>query len=219
MPALKQFVSSLRQQLLADIQDYTPTIQSTIISLAMATFGKTRFASHIKFISLCLRQKIVPNGFRMKFHGNTVTDGNYNYRTNKALFDCSRKLMRSTVSSMTKRKDQYDRQMKDFRVQLSRDLPDSSHPRLVIHTLNRSLHQFLCDTKDSKLQRLSPAKPVRLINNHNHKLVVTIPPDLPLSDDERDVLGKGLNFLSRCNNLSMNLTIARTSTNSTDACA
>ena len=63
--------------------------------------------------------------------------------------------------------------------------------------LNRKLFEYLTDIKDSKLERLTPSQPV-ITSYQKHqpsysRQVVTIPPDLDLTVDERKVLSKGLN--------------------------
>ena len=68
--------------------------------------------------------------------------------------------------------------------------------RLKIHELNSKLFQYFQDQKNQKLFELtgrdpnSNSKPLE--QRHN---VVTIPEDLPLSEPEKSILGKGLNFV------------------------
>ena len=69
-----------------------------------------------------------------------------------------------------------------------------SYIKFLIHTLNRKLYQHMKDVKTCKLGRLLPySRRNNLMNNE--KQVVTIPNDLLLSDNERSVLNKGLNFI------------------------
>ena len=68
-----------------------------------------------------------------------------------------------------------------------------------IRLLNSRLYSFLQASKASKLNSLVGPLPVS-VNNHANSavqtnLVVTIPPDLTLSDSERSVLAKGLKFV------------------------
>ena len=46
--------------------------KSTWMQMGLAAFNKTRFSSHIQFIRKCLRENIVPNGFKLKFHLGAV---------------------------------------------------------------------------------------------------------------------------------------------------
>ena len=68
--------------------------------------------------------------------------------------------------------------------------------RLKIHDLNSKLFQYLQDHKNQKLFELTGRDP----NSNSKPLeqrynVVTIPEDLPLSEPEKSILGKGLNFV------------------------
>ena len=68
--------------------------------------------------------------------------------------------------------------------------------RLKIHDLNSKLFQYLQDHKNQKLFELAGRDP----NSNSKPLeqrynVVTIPEDLPLSEPEKSILGKGLNFV------------------------
>ena len=78
---------------------------------------------------------------------------------------------------------------------------------LSIHRLNGQLYEFLSMIKDKKIAQLtnrqSRATPAQqtveaVVTNNapdTSKLVVTIPEDLPLGDDERALLAKGPNFI------------------------
>ena len=68
--------------------------------------------------------------------------------------------------------------------------------RLKIHDLNSNFFQYLQDHKNQKLFELTGRDP----NSNSKPLeqrynVVTIPEDLPLSEPEKSILGKGLNFV------------------------
>ena len=68
--------------------------------------------------------------------------------------------------------------------------------RLKIYDLNSKCFQYLQDHKNQKLFELTGTGP-----NFNskpleqHYNIVTIPEDLPLSEPEKSILGKGLNFV------------------------
>ena len=78
---------------------------------------------------------------------------------------------------------------------------------LSIHRLNTQLYDFLSIIKDKKITNLTnrqsretPAQQTVeavVMNNmqDTSKLIVTIPEDLPLGDDERALLAKGPNFI------------------------
>ncbi|XP_072043164.1 uncharacterized protein [Amphiura filiformis] len=189
MPSLKQTVSALYRELKEQTSQYNPPVQKTILNLAMATFGKTRFASHIKFISTCLH--------RLKFNANITHESSYLRRSSLALNQCSRKLMRSALSTMTDRKTHFDLQMRNLRSELTSQLSDTKHARHLIHMANSQLFQFISQIKTDRLKRLDSTGLVnqRKASAAHHKLVVTIPPNLALTEDERSVLSKGLNFV------------------------
>ena len=60
--------------------------------------------------------------------------------------------------------------------------------------MNRKLYQHLKEVKTCKLGRLLPYTHTNILKN-NEKQFVAIPNDLPLSDNERSVLNKGLNLI------------------------
>jgi hypothetical protein len=69
-----------------------------------------------------------------------------------------------------------------------------------IRVLNSRLYSFLEASKSSKFNSLLSNRPISPATNHTSSanstnLVVTIPPDLTLSDSERSVLAKGLKFV------------------------
>jgi hypothetical protein len=63
----------------------------------------------------------------------------------------------------------------------------------LIFELNKKLYNDLKSTKDKKLKDLLPVRSPEV--NAETKTVVTIPADLALTDEEKEVLGKGLNFV------------------------
>jgi hypothetical protein len=72
--------------------------------------------------------------------------------------------------------------------------------RSFVHNLNRTYYNSLNNNKNSKLQTLRDERSNSIhelnhANGKNSKLVVTIPPDLELTDDQRSVLSKGLKFV------------------------
>ena len=167
----------------------------------MATFGKTRFASHINFLGTCLRRNVIPRGFKLNFHVQTNSDFHFRRDTSRYLRSCSFRLMRSTIRSMVRKKAGFDRIIQDQGSLLFNTLPEAGEVRFLIHIYNRRLHNFLLDSKAKTLASLLPdthsthTPPSDDIRTQNTKLVVTIPPDLELSSPERSVLAKGLNFV------------------------
>ena len=78
--------------------------------------------------------------------------------------------------------------------------------RHIVHDLNRAYYKCLVEVKSSKLknfrQQQHQQAPSHVRNADSHKLVVTIPEDLPLSEDERSVLSNGLTYIPRKNNIA-----------------
>ena len=85
-----------------------------------------------------------------------------------------------------------------------------SYSRLtnLIHRLNRRLHDQISAIKEEKFSRLATTQPARYTRNtqtmntvlqdnsySTDRLVVGIPDDLPLDEDERSLLAKGTNFI------------------------
>ena len=68
MPNIKTILKDIRRQLQQFIEKHPEDIQKASISLAKSTWGKTRFTNHINFLGKCLKFKVVPEGFKLKFH-------------------------------------------------------------------------------------------------------------------------------------------------------
>jgi len=66
-----------------------------------------------------------------------------------------------------------------------------------IQVLNSKLFRHFKQTKKLKLENLTNPQKNRTppLENQNHHTVVTIPENLPLSNAEKSVLSKGLNFI------------------------
>jgi len=66
--------------------------------LAYYTFKKTKVQSHIVFIGRCLRGRLIPKGFRIKFHPTSAD--RRNKRLSMITNSCSRRLMQTTIQSL-----------------------------------------------------------------------------------------------------------------------
>ena len=206
---MAQLISKLhlRQRLLNNLPSASSSVVQTSLQLATAIFTKTRFCSHKKFISTCLSRKLVPGGFELNFHASDLTPGDNSYHNNvsRILTSTSRKLMRSTLDSLLARIATLDDKICRARRQLYAITTDQRTYTIrgIIHDLNSELYAELQFIKNRKLQSLSPDStqpsldPPILTSNKELKnhLVVTIPPDLPLTDDQLSVLQRGLNFV------------------------
>ena len=106
--------------------------------------------------------------------------------------------MRATIKAMSIKRQEIDQKIQTCRSELKNVCPVVlvNSIRLKIHDLNSKLFQYLQDHKNQKLFELAGRDP----NSNSKPLeqrynVVTIPEDLPLSEPEKSILGKGLNFV------------------------
>ncbi|XP_069035229.1 uncharacterized protein [Lepisosteus oculatus] len=105
--------------------------------------------------------------------------------------------MLSTIFSLKKQiilSDNNIKEAKEFlRLTAPQHLPFITN---LIRSLNSKLYQFLTTEKDKKLSHLLQKKTINTPDTlTNPNLVVTIPSDLSLSQDERSLLSKGLSFV------------------------
>ena len=137
---------------------------------------KTKTTSYI-FIGHCLKKKVIPVGFRIKFTASTTNDR----RVNSITTTWSRQLMQTTLQSLKVRQANFSASITRYSLQLR---PICSSPayhrtRLVIHELNSRLYLQMKSVKENKLLSLCNNHLPRQMNNNtmsfNEKLVVTIP--------------------------------------------
>ena len=204
MPNLKTLTKELRQEIVSYLYPL-PSISSNLaFRLAIHIFTKTRFSSHINFISRCLQHKVIPKGFRSNFHASIFSNvSNFNlkylHEIQRTQNTFSHNIMRSTIRAMCSKRNELNKQIIECRSQLSNVCPSvllrSIHAK--IQALNSKLFHHLEQTKKHKLENLtnSPKNRTEPLENQNHHTVVTIPENLPLSNAEKSVLSKGLNFV------------------------
>ncbi|XP_015770448.1 PREDICTED: uncharacterized protein LOC107348879 [Acropora digitifera] len=204
MPNLKTLTKELRQEIVNYLYPL-PSISSNLaFRLAIHIFTKTRFSSHINFISRCLQHKAIPKGFRSNFHASIFSNvSNFNlkylHEIQRTQNTFSHNIMRSTIRAMCSKRNELNKQIIECRSQLSNVCPSvllrSIHAK--IQALNSKLFHHLEQTKKHKLENLtnSPKNRTEPLENQNHHTVVTIPENLPLSNAEKAVLSKGLNFV------------------------
>ena len=202
MPSLKNFTQGIRR----DLKDFTQSFSEEIIQasyeLSTSTFKKTRFSSHVHFLSRCLRSKVIPNGFKIKFHSSVQSA-----TIQKHLNCCSKNLIRSTLQDYQKIIKEHSDKLPNF-VNRLRFLCSNYETFLLIrkkiHDLNQALYDNLKETKDRKFEDLLSTVKQKTTNSENtqHKNIVqTIPEDLPLTPAERNVLNKGLKFVPQRQNI------------------
>ena len=194
------FVVDTGCHIVSYLQPFPNICSKFALNLATLTFSKTRFFSHINFIGRCLNFKVIPKGFRANFHPSnfSISCNRYFQDIDQACNTFSRNLMRATIKAMSIKGQEIDQKIQTNRSELKNVCPVIlvNSIRLKIHDLNSKLFQCLQDHKNQKLFELTGRDP-----NCNSKPleqrcnVVTIPEELSLSEPEKSILGKGLNFV------------------------
>ena len=202
MPNLKTLTKELRQEIVSYLYPLPAISSNLAFRLAIHIFTKTRFSSHINFISRCLQQEVIPKGFRSNFHASMFSNvSNFNlkylYEIQRTHNMFSHNITRSTIKAMCSKRNELNKQIIECRYQLSNVCPfvlrRSIHAK--IQALNYKFFHHLEQTKKLKLENLTnPRKNRRApLEKQNYHTVVTIPENLLLSDAEKSVLSKGLN--------------------------
>ena len=116
--------------------------------------------------------------------------------------------MRITIRATCQKRNVLDKQILQCSSELSKICPAVllQSIRAKIRELNSGLFDHLHQTKTLKLQQLIGPQITDDTTLHSHNTVVTIPENLPLTDSEKSVLSKGLNFVpitKRTNELSI----------------
>ena len=103
--------------------------------------------------------------------------------------------MRITIRAMCQKRDDLDKQILQCRSELSKICPAIlvQSIRTKIQEVNSKLFNHLHQIKAHKLEQLTGPSNTR--DSSSLSTVVTIPENLPLSDAEKSVLSKGLNFV------------------------
>ena len=177
---------------------FSKDIAHAAFSLAVETFKKTRFASHVYFLSRCLRLKIVPNGFQLNFNATCKQKVFHDHVTK-----CSFNLIRSTLQDYLSTIDLCTREMPGLVNGLRFLCTNYEHfndIRGKIHFLNQSVYEFFKDSKQNKFTKLlKEQRPTKVHNQAtaSRSTVFTIPEGLPLSNEERSVLNKQLKVIPR----------------------
>lgn len=174
---------------------YPLQIQQRARKLGLATFDKTRFYSHISFLRKCLHEKVTPKGLQMN-HFNPSLPLDISATIRSATFQCSRRIMKSYLQHFSNKvkiaSEVIDVSKNELVEVCSKN--DYGSIKLMIHILNQELFSSLKDTKDHKLVELGIRNRPNQSKNST-KRVFTIPEDLPLSEDQKAVLSRGLNFV------------------------
>ncbi len=166
-------------------------INNLIHSYGQAVLKKTRFHSHVDFLRTCLKQKVIPKGFQTSYHGVHLSR-TLQERAMKANTTHSRRLMRVSLQHFSQQMTDVGTNLVTCRETIATRISQYDMRGIVasIRHLNQRLYSVLHKTKSEKLEKLQPQ-----IAHAEHKTVVTIPSDLPLTDTDRSVLSKGLSFI------------------------
>ena len=167
MPSIKEFVASLCHELFDFVCDSPQDITNTAKSLAMCTFTKTRLTSHINFIGRCLRCRLVPIGFLVKFHLPSFT-GRYKRRVKSISCNCSWQVMHATIHAMTLKRTRASSSIAHQCDTLSRlcSTDDFHYIWRHIHEVNSRYYCRLKSITDGKLASLTEAN--RRDREHYH---------------------------------------------------
>ena len=104
--------------------------------------------------------------------------------------------MRIAIRAMCQKRNELDKQILQCRSELSKICPVVliQSIRAKIQELNSRLFNHLHQTKSQNLQQLIRPQITNDTTLHGHNTVVKIPDNLPLTDSDKSVLSKGLNF-------------------------
>lgn len=182
-------------QALGLLRTLPPIPQALAVAYLRVTLDKTRFTSHVIFLRGCVHRKIIPSGFRLQFSPQATP--HLSRSTARILHNTSLRLMSETlrcyyakIETLTHRKEHLKGQMMSLT-----NYPTRTFIIAAVRNANHGLHSSLRITKERKLHNLQDQIPSNTsLSQPNSKLVVTIPSDLALPDEQRTVLSRGLPY-------------------------
>ena len=200
MPNLKTLTKELRREIVSYLYPL-PSISSNLaFRLAIHIFTKTRFSSHINFISRCHSQMFPFKFSRVHFFQcfqfqPKIPSRNSAYPKHFFTQHYEKHDQSHVLKMQRNQQANYRMSLSTFKCMFLCFITGSIHTK--IQFLNSKLFHHLEQTKKHKLENLTnPRKPrTAPLENQNRHTVVTIPENLPLSNAEKSVLGKGLNFV------------------------
>ena len=204
MPRLYDLERNAYRLLNRRLSIYQDHVRKKVLLLVDKTLRKTRFSSHIDFLSRCLRRGLIPKGFLVSFHASNLEQSNssgYKRQVSSILKKCSRRLMASTISSMVRHCHILTTELSVLRNDF-KDLCSVDDYRTIsatIHELNSRVYDSLVALKRNKLAGLTNSTTQEEVvvdaSAPVPKVVVTIPEDLQLDSHARSALEKGLNYI------------------------
>ena len=145
-----------------------------------------------------MRIKSADLGFRSNFHASSLSHCNqYLRQIQCAQNSFSRNIMRITIRAMCQKGDDLNKQILQCRSELSKICPAIlvRSIQTKIQEVNSKLFNHLHQIKAQKFEQLT-GPPITCDSSlESLNTVVTIPENLSLSDAEKSVLSKGLNFV------------------------
>ena len=166
-----------------------------VFSYAKSTFTKTKRCCHITFLKTCLRRNHIPKGMTLQHTPSNHSNKQLKSVTDRILKQSSIKLMRSHITDSDREVQILSRKINCLKHQINTlcEPAFAVHIKHKVHDLNRLLFDSLTHAKNSKLPSIESPSSASSLNDHS--LVCCIPDTLPLSNEERSVLSKGLNFI------------------------
>ena len=86
-------------EMLSHITFYSPFISKLSFEYFDLVLSKTRYSSHLSFLSRCLQFKVIPKGFKSSFKLHFDSPSNL---VTKACYEHSRRLMRIAIGALVK---------------------------------------------------------------------------------------------------------------------
>lgn len=192
---------------LSSINCYSPPIVELAKNYFSFILKKCRLSSHCHFLNACLRKKIIPPGFILKFHPGFIPNSRDKVVINKHLHNASLNLIRTSFQHFSSEKD-----IISSKILSSRNvLRNNSDPNTFGHILDLARHynsQFYSSLRNIKNHKFRKSQSSQ--SGHNSvstphssatipchppiNQVVLIPPDIVLSPDETSLLCRGLTF-------------------------
>ena len=202
MPQLSNLEKNIRRELNIQVSNVHHDIRKRCLQLADRMFAKTRFSLHIVFLSNCLRRGLILNGFLLKFHASDLRQDRsltYKRRVSHILKVASRKLTKATIDIMNLLCQTLTEEISNIRIELKTICDHDTYRQIskAVHKLNADLFKGLSTAKGVKLCELglTTAQFNEVADPPNSKLVVTIPENLTLTENQRSLLSKGLSFI------------------------
>ena len=161
----------------------------------MSVLNKTRFSSHVNFLRRCLKRNVIPKGFQVQRNVPANLPTFLFRRITKATTSCSKKKLITSIQHFSHSLDKADSLLLSCKDELANiQDPFVSRLKFEVFELNKILYNCLKEVKDRKFDTVD-GRVVASIIEDDGRVVVTIPEDLELSEDEKKVLSKGLTFV------------------------